>query len=576
MELNSVIEKLPKHLLDFVVDQPYESYTPQDHAVWRYVMRQNVSYLSKVAHSSYLEGLKATGIDTDKIPSIYGMNRILREIGWAAVTVDGFIPPSAFMEFQAYKVLVIAADIRPIDQIEYTPAPDIIHEAAGHAPIIANPEYAEYLRYFGEIGAKAFSSRKDYELYEAIRHLSIIKADPYTPQADILHAEENLRSIELSMGDPSEMALIRNLHWWTVEYGLIGDLNNPKIYGAGLLSSIGESINCLKDDVIKLPYTLDAVNYSFDITTQQPQLFVTPDFETLNKVLKQFVSTMAISLGGADAVNKAINSGNTATLVLDSGLQISGTIGEAIIKDGNPIFIKSSSPTALAYNGKQIDGHGLDYHNHGFSSPIGRINGLTKSLFEMNDSDLEENGILEGKNVVLNYESGVRMNGTVRSILRHDGRNLILSLIDCTVKYEDKVLFDPSWGVFDLVIGDRIVSGYSGPADPLAFGLSFTAPSEKTHKINYSDKDKQLHSLYLEVRNLRSHGLEAAQLKSLWEEVRINFPDDWLLPMEILELAKESEELTILSSEVRDYLLVKSKTRHELSNLIENGLKLIY
>ena len=81
------------------------------------------------------------------------MNRILKDIGWAAVSVDGFIPPNAFMEFQAYNVLVIASDIRTIDHIKYTPAPDIIHEAAGHAPIIANPEYADYLRHFGEIGS---------------------------------------------------------------------------------------------------------------------------------------------------------------------------------------------------------------------------------------------------------------------------------------------------------------------------------------------------------------------------------------------------------------------------------------
>jgi phenylalanine-4-hydroxylase len=78
------------------------------------------------------------------------------------------------MEFQAYNVLVIASDIRQLEHIEYT-APDIIHEGAGHAPIIANPEYAEYLRRFGEIGCKAISSDTDYQMYEAIRLLSIVK-----------------------------------------------------------------------------------------------------------------------------------------------------------------------------------------------------------------------------------------------------------------------------------------------------------------------------------------------------------------------------------------------------------------
>ena len=191
MELNEVLDKVPKHLMSLVIDQPYNSYTAQDHALWRYVMRQNVSYLSKVAHESYLEGLRKTGISLDRIPMMYGMNRILREIGWAAVAVDGFIPPSAFMEFQAYNVLVIAADIRTIDQIGYTSAPDIIHEAAGHAPILANPLYASYLKRFGEIGAKAFSSANDYRMYEAIRHLSILKSDPYSEKQMITKAEDS-------------------------------------------------------------------------------------------------------------------------------------------------------------------------------------------------------------------------------------------------------------------------------------------------------------------------------------------------------------------------------------------------
>jgi len=293
MESNEILDNLPQHLKDFIIDQPYNSYTARDHALWRYVMKQNVDYLKNVAHGSYLDGLDATGISVDHIPHMYGMNRILQEIGWAACAVDGFIPPAAFMEFQAFNVLVIAADIRPIDQIEYTPAPDIIHEAAGHAPIIANEEYSEYLRLFGELGSKAFSSAKDYELYEAIRHLSILKADPYTKKEEIDKAQLKLEQIEKNLGAPSEMALIRNLHWWTVEYGLIGKLNDPKIYGAGLLSSVGESQNCLSDKVKKIPLTIDCINYSYDITEQQPQLFVTNDFSSLNDILFEFEKTMS-------------------------------------------------------------------------------------------------------------------------------------------------------------------------------------------------------------------------------------------------------------------------------------------
>ena len=179
IETNPLLDRLPPHLQQYIKPQNYDDYSAINQAVWRYVMRKSVSYLKTVAHHSYLDGLQKTGISIDEIPSMYGMNRILKEIGWAAVAVDGFIPPNAFMEFQAYKVLVIASDIRQLEHISYTPAPDIIHEAAGHAPIIANPDYAEYLRRFGEIGCKAISSSKDYELYEAVRHLSIIKDISY-------------------------------------------------------------------------------------------------------------------------------------------------------------------------------------------------------------------------------------------------------------------------------------------------------------------------------------------------------------------------------------------------------------
>ena len=105
---NPQVAKLPDHLRQFVVDQDYSNYTALDHALWRYVMRKNISYLKNVADASYIDGLEKTGITIDAIPNIKDMNHILGKIGWGCVCVDGFLPPSSFMEFQAYKVLVIA------------------------------------------------------------------------------------------------------------------------------------------------------------------------------------------------------------------------------------------------------------------------------------------------------------------------------------------------------------------------------------------------------------------------------------------------------------------------------------
>src|SRR3954453_11071800 len=209
---NKAVASLPKHLLQFAVDQRYNEYTPVDHAVWRFIMRQNTFFLREYAHKLYFQGLLDTGISFERIPRIEEMNDILAKIGWGAVAVDGFIPPAAFMEFQAYRVLVIACDMRQINHIEYTPAPDIVHEAAGHAPIIVDREYSNYLQRFGEVGAKAMSSKRDFELYQAIRHLSILKEQPNSDANQVDEATKLVEHRQKTLGESSEMALLSRLH----------------------------------------------------------------------------------------------------------------------------------------------------------------------------------------------------------------------------------------------------------------------------------------------------------------------------------------------------------------------------
>lgn len=572
---NAILDRLPRHLFQLVIDQPFNSYTWQDHSVWRYVMRQNVAFLAKHAHHSYLNGLEKTGIGLEQIPDLETMNRILSKIGWAAVTVDGFIPPAAFMEFQAYNVLVIAADIRPIDQIEYTPAPDIIHEAAGHAPIISDPEYAAYLKYFGEIGSKAFSSSADYLLYEAIRHLSILKADPTTPAAEIASAEATLSQRESELGMPSEMALIRNLHWWTVEYGLIGTLENPKIYGAGLLSSIGESANALSDRVAKLPYTIDAVYYNFDITKPQPQLFVSPDFAHLTAVLDEFANRMALRKGGIEGVLKAIESENTATCVFSSGLQVSGTFTDYLMAQNQLVYLRTSGPSMLSYGDKVLSGHGKDYHSNGFGSPVGRIKHAIKPPAMLEERDLKAIGIVINQVCDFEFESGIRVRGTLTSVLRKKGKLLLMSFSDCLVTFENQVLFEPAWGTYDMAIGESIHSVYSGPADPNAFGLAYPLPKEKTHKIIYTDLQKELHNLYGQVRKIRDEGNDFDKLGSIWKSIVSCHFGEWLLAIEIMEVISKNQINTPFYGEIRYYLTTLSKQRPEISKCIDRGLSLI-
>ena len=575
IESNPLLDRLPKHLRQFIKPQDYSDYTPINQAVWRYVMRKNVNYLSKVAHSSYLEGLKKTGIEVDNIPSMYGMNRILTEIGWAAVAVDGFIPPNAFMEFQAYNVLVIASDIRQLEHIEYTPAPDIIHEGAGHAPIIANPEYAEYLRRFGEIGCKAISSHKDYEMYEAIRLLSILKEAEGTPQADINAAEKAVEDLQNNMGELSEMAQIRNLHWWTVEYGLIGTVENPKIYGAGLLSSIGESAHCMTDKVKKIPYDIAAANKSFDITQLQPQLYVTPDFAYLSLILEEFANKMALRTGGLSGINKLIQSNALGTIELSTGIQISGIFTNVIEAEGKPVYIQTTGKTALSYREKELVGHGTIKHLEGFGSPIGKLKGINLAIEDMSPRDLSAYSITENKTVILDFEGDITVKGEIITGSRNlHGQIILISFKNCTVTHGETILFQPEWGIYDMAVGKKVVSAFSGPADANSFDLISHIPSSKTIKAKHTAERDDLEVLYQTVRMIRESKDINTSLAPIFKKLKEEHPNDWLLSVEIVELLKDRNEPQLLK-EVMNYLESLKQRRSEVAHLITGGLDLI-
>ncbi|MEZ2415747.1 aromatic amino acid hydroxylase [Muriicola sp. E247] len=574
-ESNPILDKLPEHLKQYIKPQNYEEYTAIDQAVWRYVMRKNVDYLSEVAHNSYLEGLKLTGISIDHIPNMYGMNRILKEIGWAAVAVDGFIPPSAFMEFQAYNVLVIAGDIRQLEHIEYTPAPDIIHEGAGHAPIIANPEYAEYLRRFGEIGCKAISNAKDHELYEAVRHLSIIKEASGTPQASIDEAEAKIEDLQNNMGEPSEIALIRNLHWWTVEYGLIGSIEHPKIYGAGLLSSIGESAWCMTDKVKKVPYSIEAAHTSFDITKPQPQLFVTPDFAYLSQVLEEFANTMALRKGGLSGVKKVIASRELCTLELSTGLQISGAFNKVIQHQNQAAYIQTEGPTALSYREKELVGHSTKHHPNGFGSPIGKLKGINLAIEDMSPRDLKAYNIYEGERISLEFEGGIKVEGEIITGTRNlRGEIILITFKDCTVTHGDTVLFDPSSGLYNMAVGEKIVSAFNGPADLSSFDLITHEVTSTTIKPVISPERRKLQLLYRQIREFRKGTNTTISRNKVFKEICNNYPDDWLLSVELYELAKNNNDQAF-AREILDHLHEVKKEHPDLGHLIDDGISLV-
>jgi phenylalanine-4-hydroxylase len=569
------IARLPNHLRRHIVEQDYERYTPVDHAVWRYIMRKAFDFHSRHAHPAYVDGLRRTGISLDRIPRVEEMNAILGRIGWGAAPVDGFIPPAAFMEFQAHRVLVIAADIRQLEHIEYTPAPDIVHEAAGHAPIIADPEYAEYLRRFGEVGAKAMSSRADFALYEAIRHLSILKEAPGTPEGTIAAAEALVAERQASLGEPSEMALLSRLHWWTVEYGMIGELAGPKLYGAGLLSSIGEATHCLTPAVRKLPYSAAAADVAFDITTMQPQLFVTPSFAHLIEVLEEFAATMAYRRGGLEGLGKAIASSAVATAVYSSGLQVSGTVTEAIGESGEPIYLRTGGPSALAAGGRELTGHDKGYHADGFGSPVGRPLGARLPLHECTDQELAALGLRPGHEARLDFPHGVRLSGRLERVTRAGGKVVLLTFSECRVTRGGKVLFDPTWGPYDMAVGDSITSVFQGAADKDAFDQVSFVPHERTIKVEADDETRALQSLYRTVREVRDSQAPLARLSEVIADLKARHPHDWLLQLEILEILAKRGGDEEVQSELRAALESRAASGESVAHLVRDGLRLV-
>ena len=569
-------EMIPEHLQQFIAEQDYDTrYSSRDQAVWRYAMRQLVAQLRATAHPVYFEGLARTGISVERIPSIDEMNACLKDLGWRAVVVDGFIPPQAFMELQQNRILAIALDMRSVDHILYTPAPDIIHESAGHAPIIADEEYSDYLQRFGEVGVKAMYNRRDVELYEAIRELSIVKECPRSTPQQIAAAEAELQRCSEDESAPSEMALLGRLHWWTVEYGLVGSPDDFQLFGAGLLSSLGESASCLSPEVKKRPLTTEAILTPYDITREQPQLFVTKSCRHLTQILDEFAETMCFSRGGADAVQTAIDSEVVTTCEFSSGLQVSGLFNRLLVNAlGREIYVSSTGPSQLAYADQELDGHGTGFHAEGFGSPVGRVCNLMKPLEDASEYGLQALGVQRQEQVTLDFVSGIRVQGYLQSITKRDHRILLMSFTDCTVTGPNgEVLFEPSWGQYDMAVGEHVSSVYPGSADRARYDVYPPASAASTPVHSRTRQDELEFVLYQQLREAREAGAESVSaLESLFVTVKQQAPEAWLLVLELLEITPHS---SALYSELRAYLDTLAQRSEDLHILIERGIKLL-
>lgn len=573
--------QIPEHLHKYVVKQNYENYTWEDQAVWRYIMRRLVDFLSRHAHPCYLEGLAKSGISTEAIPRIEEMDRKLAEFGWGALPVSGFIPPAAFMEFQSLGILPIASDMRTLDHLLYTPAPDIVHEAAGHAPILIDPAFARYLKRYGEVASHAIITKEDMDQYEAIRQLSDIKENPDSRAEDIKKALDQLDKATAAISYVSEAAFLSRMNWWTAEYGLIGNLHQPKIFGAGLLSSVGESKDCLSDHVAKIPLTIHCLDYQYDITEPQPQLFVAANFESLELVLDQMADRMAFRQGGLIGLEKALQAKTVNTVELNSGLQISGILESchtALVAGLiEPIFFRFSSPTQLSLKRNQLEGHGTQYHSHGFSSPIGLLKNEAKCLSNMDSQDLQRLGLTIGATAKLSYASGIQLEGIVKKICRGEGKIVLISFDDCTLWRNQDILFRPEWGTFDLAVGQSVSSVFGGPADRSRFDSLDDFVAKRVPPKHYSAEQLKVFSQYQLIRDLREN--KEAQPKKIHSlekfvtEYLNSFSSHWLMGIELLELATSFEERSLVAN-LTTHLQQFKTQRADVQQCISEGIRL--
>ncbi|HET9596523.1 MAG TPA: phenylalanine 4-monooxygenase, partial [Anaeromyxobacteraceae bacterium] len=393
-------------------------------------------------------------------------------------------------------------------------APDIVHESAGHAPILADPDYAAFLQRAGELGFRAIASAEDDAVYEAIRALSVAKEDPAATPAEVAEAEERLAAASAARRYVSEATRASRLYWWTAEYGLVGPLDAPRIYGAGLLSSIGESTHCFSREVERLPLDVRAAEVEYDITRMQPQLFVVRELSELSAVVDDLARTLSWRRGGDGGLAEARRARTVNHLVLADGTAISGRVAQTFEgpRPAAPGLATAlcvlAGPTQLARPGKPAPPSELP--------AVVAFGGGAR-------------GPAEGS-FCLAFETGLGLSGRIAGGVATELRASLGS----------RELPVPARAL--LAASRALPSVSGGPADPAAWDARFGAPPRdgaaearaRTHKAEALDA--RVGDLYREVRRMREGGAtDRRRLLAIAREVEED-GGEWLLREEVREL----------------------------------------
>ena len=222
-----------------VITQDWRAYTREQHDVWATLYARRMATLRETGSAIFLEGAERIGLDARRVPDLAIVNaRLAPRTGWRAEPVRGFIEPRAFFACLAQRRFPTTITVRPREQLDYLPEPDIFHDVFGHVPLHADPVFADFLQRFGQAASRATA--------------------------------------------PDDVTAMARLFWFTVEFGLVRESGALKVYGSGLISSHEDAANALGPRCERRPFSLEAViAQPFAIDRLQDVLFVVDDFRQL-------------------------------------------------------------------------------------------------------------------------------------------------------------------------------------------------------------------------------------------------------------------------------------------------------
>lgn len=241
------------------VEQDYSIYKPRDHETWRTLYNRMIPFWERYANRHYLDGLARLQLDPERVPRLEQVNRFLNPLtGFQARAVNGYIPAFEFFDCLRNRIFPTTIRVRPTNQLDYFPEPDIFHDVAGHVPMHTDRAFAEVLVRFGECAHEAARRRAEPEVVAS-----------------------NIRAMA-------------RFFWFTVEFGLMQTPQGMKAYGSGLLSSHGELEHSIESSrVQRYPLQLEwAINQAFEIDHYQPLLFTVESFEKLYEEVGRLIDWM--------------------------------------------------------------------------------------------------------------------------------------------------------------------------------------------------------------------------------------------------------------------------------------------